>query len=355
MTDIELSFEHCRRDSEYYRYQRYYLQGFRISSDVRIIIQPLRSRWFTAAREAGIPKISKGFDLLSHLLKPRNTITSDYAGRYVVNKDGTSKKIVIDSHDTRGIVDEDAYRWSDTYFKANYWPNIQYPEKTRPVVNGNGFLNDKKLLHMKSLRNVQKTVDLAFISRVWAGKGEHFWEGLEHHVRLFEALARTGGSKVLRALIPGDLKKVDISRYLRRLEAVMVPYSFEFFPSDQLWQVLAKSKVVFLRSGKHLCIPWRMIDLLCMGSCVAFDAAPFPQWPEPLRSGVNFLDCGLTRDVNERSSPVDEYEKIPKTIASLLRDEQLMESVRLNNISYFEHYASPQRVAEYILATIYNN
>ena len=52
----------------------------------------------------------------------------------------------------------------------------------------------------------------------------------------------------------------------------------------KLWDIMSTSKVVFVRAGKHLCIPWRMIDLLAMGSAIVSDAQPYPIWPEPLKN-----------------------------------------------------------------------
>lgn len=349
MTQVELSFRHCRRDSEYYRYQRYYVHGLRSLGSVRFGITPARCSMFASAREAGIPKISRLFDSLSLRLRDSRGITSDYAGRYFVTHDGRSLKAVIDSHDSREIADEDAYQWADVYFKSNCWPGITYPPKVRPIVNGNGFLDKKRIARLINFRNSPKSTDLAFISRVWAGKGDLFWSGLDHQVRLFEALAGMKCSKNLLAIFPKEYRALDIGGYLSRLERSGVKCIFGFFPAPELWSRLGAAKVVFMRSGKHLCMPWRMIDLLCMGACVAFDSMPWPEWPEPLRPNGNFADCGLPRTTEERARPDEAYASIPDTVHGLLNAPRLMQDIRENNIRYFEGHAAPQQVAKYFL------
>ena len=76
---------------------------------------------------------------------------------------------------------------------------------------------------------------------------------------------------------------------------------------------------------------------------MACDFAPQPQWPEPLGEGVNYADCRIWELG---------YANINPTIERLLSDEHLMSSMRENNARYFDDYATPNRVAEYILGRL---
>ena len=188
----------------------------------------------------------------------------------------------------KDIVGPDALDWCDIYFKANKWTGHVYPEKVVPVVNGNGFLRNRHLTRLRKMRHTPKPNDLLFISRVWGG--------IEHNVRLFEALAKLPCKKRLVAILvsdPGCAAETAGAR--KRLERVGVECTYDLIPIRKLWQLTAAAKIVVLRAGKYLCIPWRMIDLLCMGTCIVTDSEFYSNWPVPLEPGTHYVSCGIDR------------------------------------------------------------
>ena len=82
------------------------------------------------------------------------------------------------------------------------------------------------------------------------------------------------------------------------------------------------------------------------------DSAPFPQWPVPLRKGEHFAscDCGFTTDY--KLPPRNCYANIKQVISGLLENEQDRDRFRKNSISYFDNYATPQKVAEYVIDVV---
>src|SRR5205085_12690641 len=91
--------------------------------------------------------------------------------------------------------------------------------------------------------------------------------------------------------------------------------------------------------------------LLCMGACIAYDARPIPNWPEPLVSDLHYVDCG-TLDRADPHAPTTHYERLVPTLESLLADEQRMQRLRAAAGAYFDEHAAPERVADYVVGTV---
>jgi hypothetical protein len=313
-------------------YQRYYLLGLARRVRLRLAGLPLAARLVPGAdaRVRAALRLRGGSE------------HTGYVGRYVA-ADGTT--FAIDARDNHAILDEDrdVFDWSDVYFKANRWPSAEYDAKVLPIVNGNGLLGFRELERLRALRAQRKDVDVVFVSRVWGGR--------EHNVRLFEELARLGVRAELRPILPRGADPAEDAAFTERLRAAGVATSYDAVPRDELWRLLARARVVVFRSGRHLCIPWRMIDLLAMGACILFDAPPLPQWPAPLERGVQYADLGIERPaygtIDER-----EYEKVAPAVRELLADERRQAELRAAAARYYDEHAAPERVADYVLDAV---
>jgi hypothetical protein len=262
---------------------------------------------------------------------------SKNVGQYVVRfGDGKQIKFAIDATDGNEISSKDIHGWADVYFKSNWWPTIEYPEKVVSIVNGNGIVRVGKL---KELRKQEKIYDLAFLSRIHGGR--------EHNIRLFEGASRTKGNKKLMAILNEfDVKDPMIKK---RLDAAGVPCRIKSLQRNDLWDTLSKSKYVLIHAGKHLCISWRMIDLLCLGSSIIVDANPYPQWPQPLVNGIHYTSLGINRPINGDAAEDKCYDAIQDNLESILMNSDLQKLLSQNAQDYFDQYAEQKEVARYML------
>lgn len=337
------------------KYQSYYVKGFRSIEGVDFDITPFHSRLCASLYDSQIKGAHRLWSFCNNISLKNRSIEADHVGRYVCDMRSKQVKIAIDSADGRAIRDKEAFQWCDIYFKANKWEGVDYPAKVLPIVNGNGNLDNVKLNRIKDLRNQEKKIDLNFMAIVYASSNRDlFFNNIEHHIRLFEALAKLECKKFLKAIIPKQYPIEMMGEYLNRLDRAGVPwsYSWDGMSSEQFWRHLAEAKVVFQRPGKHACISWRMIELLCMGACIAYDLALFPNWPVPLIADRNYIDCGCGLGRDNSLPPIERYNAIIGSIEKLLADDRKMETMREYNRHYFDHHANPQSVANYILNTV---
>jgi hypothetical protein len=311
------------------RYQHYYVLGLEERARLRV------------EGRAAIGLIPGASRKVRALTRGRSE-GAGYVAHYVT---GEGVKFAIDARDNHAVLpeDEETLAWSDVYFKSNRWPSAEYDDKVRPVVNGNGALDRRKLATLRGLRATPKDLDVVFVSRVWGGR--------EHNVRLFEELARLDASSELLAIMPHGADPAEDEAFLERLGRAGVATSYDSVPHVDLWRSLARARIVVFRSGMHLCIPWRMIDLLALGACILFDAPPLPQWPVPLERGVHYADMGIERPAYGEIDP-GEHAKVGPAVRSLLADEGRQAELRAAAARYYEEHAAPERVAEYLLATI---
>ncbi len=293
------------------------------------------------------------FEALQEQIRPRLGLEqcwhspdlSDFVGCYTLQYNGKNINFAIDAHDLKDIVSPKALDWCDVYFKANKWNNENYADKVVPVVNGNGFLRNRHIKKLRKFRHTPKKNDIVFISRIWGG--------VEHNVRLFEELAALPGRKRLVAIfVSGAASSGETEAAKKRLEQVGVECTYDLIPIRQLWEEMASSNIVVLRAGKHMCIPWRMIDLLCMGSCIVTDSDFYPEWPKRLQSGIHYVSAGLNRPANTSTASIEEFGKIRETIATLLKNTQEQTRLRENSAAYYDNHASPEMVGSYILSQL---
>jgi hypothetical protein len=322
-----------RRPNTSIAYQRYYLLGLEEFGRVSV---------------RGLPPLARmapGVDLKIRLAyRLARGPEQAYVGRYEARLDGRTVRFAVDAHDGRAIFDEEALAWSEVYFKANRWPGDAYDPRVRPIVNGNGLVDRRKLEHLRSLRDAPKEVDVAYVSNVWGGR--------EHSLRVFERLAALDCEKDLLAIFPRGFPPEEDEANMARLRAQGIAVTREPVPPPELWRRLARGRVVPLRAGKHLCFSWRTIDLLAMGACILFDALPPPRWPVPLEAGRHVADCGIARPDDTEAAAEGEYDKVAPAVEALLVDEAHTAGLRRAAAAYFDARAAPGRVAEYVLGTL---
>lgn len=327
-------------ENEYY--QNYYRMALRLQfPSARMQRFPSPHRW-----------MRKGQRILGRMRRSSGirfpAAGAEQCGRYIVHWKDVSHpaiRMIIDAHDSADAMDWPGLEWCDLYFKANLWPDREYPAKVHPVVNGNGELNESRIEHLRGLRSLEKKYDLVFVSRIWGG--------IEHNCRLFEALVGLPGKVKLLAVFPtyGGSYGEELNRARIRLEKAGVPCTSESLSREELWRYLAASKVVLLRAGKHLCLPWRTLDLLAMGSAILLDAKPRPQWPVPLEENKHFACAGLSRPEDTGAAPQEEYSRIAQKIDHLLASGET-ENLSARAGCYFDQYASPRAVGEYMATKI---
>lgn len=329
-----VSYYYPMDDMEYLEYQKYYLYGLREKCFVKKITDEF-------VRDQKRPPPWTTNDSSSH---------STHVGQYLFElRDGKKIRVAIDAHDHRNIRSERILEWADIYFKSNYWPEINYGNKVYPIVNGNSHLSVERAKKNKKLRNSAKNLDLVFISRIWAG-GDSC---LDHNIRIFEKISQIRAEIKLLAIFAGfDLGSADFLSASNRLTKAGVPWTFEYLGYESLMLLSAESECTLIRAGVSLCIPWRMVDLLSLGACIIVDNLPFPRWPHPLEVNKNYISLDINLDSNSLHAPDEDYEKIVEKIYSILQDHELQSSIRGNNQSYFDQYAHPEKVAEFILQKI---
>jgi hypothetical protein len=174
--------------------------------------------------------------------------------------------------------------------------------------------------------------------RVWGGRDG--LGGIEHNLRLFEAVNRAR----CRSLLLAVLVLGDVAEYERRLRRAGIPATVKSVPAAELWRLTARSRLNILRLGVHDCIPWRMAGALAVGSCVVLDQPPRAQWYEPLRPGVNFFDLGVVTG-HDGVAPDAAYAAVPEKLETWLTDPQAIDAIARSNAAYFDRYVEPDASA----------
>jgi hypothetical protein len=342
-----------REPNTWYAYQRYYTMGLRQLPDVHFGYAALTDRALASARDAGL----RGAHAAWERVAKNADLRSDHAthvGRYTIQlPDSTSPlRVAIDAHDGRHIRDQEALDWSQLYFKVSYWPTLDYGPKVRPLICGNGALNEKRIERLVAMRDRPHELDLVFIAKLWPSNPEAptYWNPVEHLVRVFETLAKLKIRSYLRAvMVPLAGRQAFPQHYLDRLANAGVQMTRQDVTVEELWQLTSTSRLAFLRPGKHLCISWRMIDHLAMGAATVCDHAAYPQWPVPLQVGREFMDteCGIGPD--ESLPDRAEYPRISETVTDLLADRERVAECRRAAAAYFDERVAPAKIARYLI------
>ena len=275
---------------------------------------------------------------------------STHVGQYLFRfQCGRVLKVAIDTHDHREVRSQAIHDWSDLYFKSNRWPDFGYSPKVRPVPIGNSGITLENCRSLRKLRSQPKVFDFIFVGRIWAGGGAN----VEHNLQLFENLAKLGrNAKLLAVVFNFDQKCPQFQKIVARLKTVGVEWTDRQIGYSELMEWSAQSRLVVLRAGVSGCIAWRMVDMLGLGASIVMDQAPFPEWPVPLQEGRNFLSLGLRITPDCGPAPLEDYEKIVGKMEKFLKDETALAAIRESNARYFDEYAHPLNLAEYVLQTV---
>jgi hypothetical protein len=320
-------------------YNRYYLRGLSEIAKLTSSTQP----WHSAPVSGMDAKVRVSLFVLRTVLmrlgRRYANHPQSFVGHYTLGTGPDRIRFAVDPNDNKRIASQAALDSCDVYFKSNKWSGERYPSKVLPLVNGNGLHDRRSLAFLTSLRNAPKDRDLVFISRLASG--------VDHNIKVFESLARLKCRKLLIAVLYAQHGH---DQYAKTLEGFGVTCVSRNLPSMELWKLMATSRVNFIRLGAKHCVPWRMVDLLCMGSCIAIDRHPLSDWPVPLQDGANFVSC-FGRDTLTPPSESD-YSIVANTVEHLLDAPELERTIADNNAAYFDRYASPAMVAHYVVQSV---
>ena len=236
-------------------------------------------------------------------------------------------------------IQEEHLEWPDVYFKAHKSPCKIYNPKVKPIINGSPTLcKEENMEFFRSLRDKEKTIDVSFMTKIWAGK--------ERVVKMFEQLGQLKNSTSLNVLLHSrippkmNIKNGRWSEYIERIEdanlAIGVKNSF-----NDLWNNHASSKLVIIRHGKHASFSWGGSEQIAIGSCIVMDREIQSQFSVPFVKNINYLSLDL--NIGE-----DAYEKIPEKIQGWLSQPELIQQISKNNCEYFDNHLSCLKVGEYI-------
>lgn len=349
---VDADFRHTSRPLRQLDYHHYILRALE-AAGARV---RLRS-WRAALAYGAMNRQGEPPGLLRRL-EARDTAPDGRFVRYELRLDhGDAVRVVIDFSDARHLRYPDALDWCHVYYKSNYWPRIDYPERVRPLCNPNGKLRQDQLEELVALRSLPKSDHLCYWSKLWR-LGDHGTHSvamkqnvLEHQIRTFEALAKLGHRADLLAIIPPGFPSNQGQGIGERLRAagVRVQHGWGDVNTRALWLKLATSRVNFLRTGNHLCISWRMTDLLAMGSCIVAEGAPYPMWHQPLRNGQHYVDGGCTLNPDLELPPDEHYVRLVERIECILEDRPAQRRIRANAAAYFDQHLSPQGLGGFIL------
>lgn len=281
---------------------------------------------------------------------------SSHVGLFVITGVGGDQlKIAIDAHDSPPVTNASIYGWCDIYFKSNYWPSQDYGRKVRPIINGNGLLDHLRLRHIARLRGLKKDFDISCIMRIWAGPSFDPDHCLDLLCRISELSCR----KYLLAIFCG-FKENDqfLRRYIRICRSNSIPYSLEPIDYNEMIGIAARSRAVVLRNGVSSCIPWRFLDMLCLGACVVFDHDPVVRWPDPLIRNQHYLSLDLyplalrqRTKGNEVFTEAASARDVKEKLETYLERDDLLEDVRCNAINYYLSSCAPRKLGGYVFST----
>jgi hypothetical protein len=342
-------------------YQRYYVEGlrayartngtsFEITSlspvpDLLRRLRLVRDRNYAARLH--VPRANTLLDAIGRRIEgPLRTPSGLFeptVGQYLLSRaDGSEERLCIDAGDPPGVANDELRAWSDIYLKTNFWSEHTYPDNVRPMVNGDPLVLDR-LDALKGARSATRTVDLTFVVRVWGG-GDGV-EGIEHNIRLLQAINRAKCSKRLLAVVLAG----EIEQTLRRLRGIGVPATTRGVSPRQLWDMTAESRLNVFRLGLHYCVPWRMTGSLAVGSCIVLDRPPLSRWPAPLREGVNYLNLGALVAPDAPVATDAQYDEIPDRVEEWLAQPAMLDDIRTANARYFDDYVEPEQVGVQIV------
>lgn len=343
------------------RYQAYYLAGITTAAEAAGVpvtvhqLQRLPGVLRALRRVRSAHRLSRlmslglgaGVDGLARVAGgnriPPSAVFHPLVGQYQFEfESGKTVRLAVDAQDSGELAlpaDADKFH---VYAKTNYRPDVVYPSNVVPVVNGNPLILPHRP-YLRSLRRRPIEYDVCFVVRVWGGQDEQ--AGVEHNLKLLEAVNRVPGRKFLLAyLVAGDLPAIE-----RRLAGQGIPTTRSPMPLRRLWEVSAASRVNVIRLGMHNCLPWRFADVLAMGACVALDQPPQTVWPHPLIPSVHYLNFDARTPPQGGVAGDADYEQIPGQLGQLLAGGAAVDQMATAAADYFDSHACPDAVGQSLL------
>jgi hypothetical protein len=337
------------------RYQEYYLAGLRqylASQGVTLRLSshtqfPAFLKVLRRVRDAPTLRrmlrsrtgaITDYLDWMAHHSGARHSPAASLVGEYLFCLDALhTTNACIDTHDAGSVTAPSLLERCDVYLKTNYWNGPVYDPRVRPFYNCNPVV----LPHIKKLQAMRAeppVFDLCFVVRVWGGPTGT--EGVEHCLRLLEAVAKVKAKKFLLA----ELLVGDTDAQAQRLRQSGIPTTTGRFGLAELWQVMARSRVNVTRLGTHHCMSWRMTDHLALGACTVLDQHPKTIWPVPLVPQRHYVSLNATTSNDDPVADDSAYAAIPGLLEELLSRGDLLADMRRCSAEYFDGHLHPIQI-----------
>jgi hypothetical protein len=341
------------------RYQEYYQTGLRqylrlCGSDLRVSHHtpfPTFLKRLRRVRDAstlrrlfkrGAVPFGHSLDWVARHMGAQHTPAASLVGEYsFLLNSSCRKKLCIDGHDSGAINSPALLDGSDVYLKTNYWKDHEYDPRVRPFYVCNPIVLPH-LSQLTAMRGLPPVFDLCFVVRVWGGPTGI--EGVEHCMRLLEAVAKVRAKKFLLA----ELLIGDTAAQARRLRLSGIPTTTRRIDLQRLWQVTARSRLNISRLGNHHCMSWRMTDLLALGACTVLDQHPKTLWPVPLLPDHHYFSLDATTSNADPVAADWNYAVIPERLEELLGQRHVYEDTRRFSAEYFDHHLHPLQVGHQI-------
>ncbi len=348
------------------QYQQYYRTGLRLhlkdrGQDLRLLsrsqhptVLKFLRRIHDASSLRGLLRsqsapVEDYLDWLAQRVGAQHRPTASLVGEYLFwLHNGRSATLCIDSHDSGVVNSPSLLEHCDVYLKTNYWPDKDYDPRVRPFFNCNPMVLPY-LERLRAMRGRPPAFDLCFIVRVWGGKTGR--EGIEHCLRLLEAVAKVRAKKFLLA----ELMIGDTAAQERRLRLNGIPTTTRRFDLKQMWEVTARSWLNISRLGNHHSLSWRMTDLLALGACTVLDQEPKTVWPTPLVSDQHYYSMNATTSDAEPLAHASDYAAIPELIEELLANKDVLQAMRRRSGEFFDDHLHPLQIGRRIHEILYTH
>lgn len=290
----------------------------------------------------GAVPFGQSLDWVARHIGAQHTPLAPLVGEYSFWLNGSChRKVCIDGHDS-GLINSPALlESSDVYLKTNYWKDHEYDPRVRPFYVCNPVVLPH-LPRLTAMRGLAPVFDHCFIVRVWGGPTG--MEGVEHCLRLLEAVAKVRSTKFLLA----ELVIGDTDAQARRLRRSGIPTTTRRIDLERLWEVTARSRFNISRLGNHHCMSWRMTDLLALGACTVLDQHPKTLWPVPLLSNHHYYSLDATTSNADPVAPDWNYAVIPERLEELLNRRHAYEETRRSSADYFDRHLHPVQIGRQI-------
>ena len=282
--------------------------------------------------------ITEYLDWMAHRSGARQSPAAPLVGEYFFCLDALhTTNACIDTHDSGSVTAPALLERCDVYLKTNYWKGYAYNPRVRPFYNCNPVVLPH-INKLQAMRAVPPAFDLCFVVRVWGGPTG--MEGIEHCLRLLEAVAKVKAKKFLLA----ELLVGDTDAQAQRLRQSGIPTTTGRLGLGELWQVMARSRLNLTRLGTHHCMSWRMTDHLALGACTVLDQHPKTIWPVPLVPQRHYVSLNAATSNDHPVAHDSAYAAIPALLEELLSQADLVAEMRRCSAEYFDGHMHPVEI-----------